>query len=87
MADKIYVGYEKWTSKSGRSGYNLHFLEEVESGAGNREYLTFDRNAAAYRYNSCTEETFEEIFKGMKFGQKVKELYRGDYGRIVGCKM
>ncbi len=80
----IYMGYDKWKSKKGSTGYNLHFMEPAESG--NREVMRYDAVAKAYRYNSCDEQHFMDLFKDMKYGTEIQELYRGNYSNVVGYR-
>lgn len=84
MAQK-YVGFRKWTSKSGNIGYTLHFLEDIPSGEG----CGGSAPVLVYSYGrlsapSVSADVYANFFANLKLGSVV-DLTFNRFGGIIGC--
>lgn len=82
-----YIGSERWESKKGTVGYNIYLIEECnkERGVGNRFKMVYQGGYS--RIPSTDAEHWNDIFRTMKVGQVVTELYLNERGYIVGCAL
>lgn len=81
MAQK-YVGFKKWTAKSGKIGYSVYLVEPVSGdGAGvcPVQVYSFGKMSAP----SVSPETFGRFFANLKLDTFV-ELRFDRFGGIIG---
>lgn len=83
----IYIGSERWESKKGNLGYNIYIMDEVDKtkGVGNKPKMVFQNGFS--RIPSTDADHYNDIFRSMKPGQTINELYFNERGYVVGCQL
>lgn len=83
----IYIGSEQWTSKRGTTGWSIYLMEDVpkDRGVGARPKMIFYNGSS--RVPSTDSDHYNEIFRAMKTGTEIKEIFLNERGFVVGCQL